>query len=98
DPLRGEQPHGSDLTVRLEALRAFRRDGRDGARRWGADPAACARIEQVARRWRQRLPLESGETSIEATAVGLLLALAYPDRIAKQRDGGERYRLANGRG
>lgn len=99
DLLRGESGHGSDITVRLEALRAFRRDGRDGARRWGADPAACARAEQIARRWRQRLQgAEAGDKPIEPTAVGLLLALAYPDRIAKRRDGGERYRLANGRG
>ncbi|MBL8260454.1 MAG: ATP-dependent helicase HrpB [Candidatus Competibacteraceae bacterium] len=99
DLLRGEHARGSDMTVRLEALRAFRRDGRDGARRWGADPAACARAEHVARRWRQRLqPTDSEAAPIEPTAVGLLLALAYPDRIAKRRDGGERYRLANGRG
>ena len=31
--------------------------------------------------------------------VGLLLALAYPDRVARRREGGaDRYLLANGRG
>ena len=100
DPLRGEHPFGSDITVRLDALNAFRRNGRDGARRWGADPSACARIERAARRWRQLLKLaENGQPAPEPVAVGLLLALAYPDRIAKKRDGGnDRYRLANGRG
>ena len=33
---------GSDLSVRLEALHTFRRHGRDGARRWSADPARPA--------------------------------------------------------
>ncbi|MBK7542433.1 MAG: ATP-dependent helicase HrpB [Candidatus Competibacteraceae bacterium] len=100
DPLRGEHPFGSDITVRLDALNAFRQHGRDGASRWGADPSACARIEQAARRWRQLLKLvEDDPTAPEPLAVGLLLALAYPDRVAKKRDGGNgRYRLANGRG
>jgi len=100
DLLRGEHPHGSDLTARLEALQSFRREGADGARRWAADPFACARIERAARRWRQRLKLSSDSRPItEATAIGRLLALAYPDRIAKKRDeNSERYRLANGCG
>lgn len=100
DLLRGEHPFGSDIAVRLDALRSFRRDGRDGARRWGADPVACARAEQSARRWRQLLRVAGErETALEPTTVGLLLALAYPDRVARRRDGGgERYLLANGRG
>ena len=100
DLLRGEHTFGSDITVRLEALRSFRREGRDGVRRWGADPAACARADQAARRWRQLLKLASDSEAVpESTTVGLLLALAYPDRVARRRDGGgERYLLANGRG
>jgi ATP-dependent helicase HrpB len=41
DLLRGDHPFGSDLSARLDALRGFRRDGRNGAARWQADPAAC---------------------------------------------------------
>ncbi|HCB15073.1 MAG TPA: ATP-dependent helicase HrpB, partial [Gammaproteobacteria bacterium] len=52
DLLRGEHAFGSDFTVRLSALQAFRRDGREGVRRWGADPAACIRVDQAAQRWR----------------------------------------------
>jgi ATP-dependent helicase HrpB len=98
--LRGAHAFGSDLTARLEALRAFRRDGRDGAGRWPADPGACARVEQAARRWRQGLRLaEDSEPTLDAATVGLLLALAYPDRVARRRDGdANRYLLANGRG
>ncbi len=100
DLLRGEHAFGGDVTARLDALRAFRRDGREGARRRGADPTACARADRAARRWRQLLQLAGNrEAPLESTAVGLLLALAYPDRVARRRDGGgERYLLANGRG
>jgi len=100
DLLRGEHPFGGDVAIRLEALHAFRRDGRDGARRWGADPAACARMEQTARRWRDLLKIAAPpEPAPESTTVGLLLALAYPDRVARRRGGGaDRYQLANGRG
>ena len=100
DLLRGEHAFGGDVTARLDALRAFRRDGREGARRRGADPTACARADRAARRWRQLLQLAGNrEAPLESTAVGLLLALAYPDRVARRRDGGgERYLLANARG
>ncbi|MFO1422233.1 MAG: ATP-dependent helicase HrpB [Candidatus Competibacteraceae bacterium] len=97
DPLRGEHPFGCDLTARLELLQAFRRDG---ARCGPADPAACARVDQAARRWRQLLRVGPGpETLLAVEMVGLLLALAYPDRVARRRDGSaDRYLLANGRG
>lgn len=102
DLLRGEHESGSDVCARLDALRAFRRDGNDGARRRQADPVACARIEQSAWRWRQRLritPVASEQAMPDADIVGLLLALAYPDRVARRREGGmDRYLLANGRG
>ena len=100
DLLRGDHPSGSDLTARLAALSAFRCEGRSGAQRWAADPAVCARIEQIARRWRELLKIAAApEPSPDPTMVGLLLALAYPDRIARRREGSaDRYQLANGRG
>ncbi len=100
DLLRGEPACGSDLTARLQALCAFRRDGRHGAQRESADPAACARVEQAARRWRQILKVAaSGQVAPEPNRVGLLLALAYPDRVARRRaNSADRYQLANGRG
>ena len=100
DLLRGEHPFGCDLTARLDALQAFRRAGRDGA--WGglADPTACVRVDQAARRWRQLLRVGPGsETPPAAETVGLLVALAYPDRVGRRREGGpDRYLLASGRG
>ncbi len=100
DLLRGEHPFGCDLTARLDALRRFQRDGRDDAQPWRADPVACARVDQAARRWRQVLRVgPRPELPPAPETVGLLLALAYPDRVARRRDGGaERYLLANGRG
>ena len=61
---------------------------------------ACQRVEQAARQWRRLLRAREDEAlSVDPGAVGLLLALAYPDRIAQQRTPNEaRYLLANGRG
>jgi len=100
DLLRGDHAFGCDLAARLEALHAFQRDGREGARRWQADPAACARADQAAQRWRQGLRVAAApRTPPDADTVGLLLALAYPDRVARRREGSaDRYQLANGRG
>lgn len=100
DLLRGEHAFGSDFTVRLSALQAFRRDGHEGVRRWGADPATCIRVDQAAQRWRMLLKVAAApETCSDATKIGLLLALAYPDRVAHRREGhADRYQLANGRG
>ena len=98
DPLRrgpGLTP-SCDIEERLRLLDSWRREGNEGARRAGGDPAACRRIEEASRRWR------AGNQSAKTPAgcsIGGLLALAYPDRIA-QRRGAEAwsYRLANGRG
>ena len=99
DLLRGEHPFGCDLTARLDVLRAFRRADRNGSRRERADPVG-GRVDQAAQRWRRLLGVAVEDpTPPSATTVGLLLALAYPDRIARRRDGGaDRYLLANGRG
>lgn len=100
DPLRqldGERR--CDFPLRIDALRAHRERGNQGAREYGADAAACARAERAARQWRKLLKLQVENRSIDEYQVGLLLALAYPDRIALQRpDEQGRYLLANGRG
>jgi ATP-dependent helicase HrpB len=86
-----------DLSERLEALAAFRRDRRDGASRVGADAAACARVAQASKQWKRLV--SAGSTTTGSIDVGALLALAYPDRVAAQRGpNGTRYLLANGRG
>jgi ATP-dependent helicase HrpB len=100
DPLRapGQEPN-CELSLRIEALQALRRGGQDAARRLGADPRACASIERVAAQWRQQLGIAAVQSSPSEDALGLLLAMAYPDRIARRRQQGEsRYLLASGRG
>ncbi|MFZ5593434.1 MAG: ATP-dependent helicase HrpB [Pseudomonadota bacterium] len=88
-----------DMLERVEALTAFRTRGRAGAQSHGADPHACEHIEQITRQWRQLLNIKQPATSANDEDIGLLLALAYPDRIAAQREPNSgRYLLANGRG
>ena len=86
---RGLAGNDVDLTARLDALRRDRsqraRDARALAARWAeiAAPSAGA-----------ALPLGNNEWS-----VGSILALAYPERIAKNRGGAAgAFVLANGRG
>ncbi|MGL5393637.1 MAG: ATP-dependent helicase HrpB, partial [Shewanella sp.] len=63
--------------------------------------ATQGQVGQQARQWQKKLGLSGELNAIAAAAhprdVGLLLALAYPDRIAKAR-GVEGYQLANGTG
>lgn len=95
----------ADLRVRVEALRAL--DGpRDGEGRGRGvadiDRGGAQQALKQARVWRRQLGVRAGEGSVGAT--GLLVALAYPDRIAQRRPGGGAgrqaagYRLSNGRG
>jgi len=90
DVIKGERD--ADLHLRLQALH-----GRGEIAH--ADRAACARVQKQAEQWRRQLRLSDKDTSTHAQHAGVLLAYAYPDRIAQRRPGGEpRYLLANGRG
>lgn len=93
DVLRGSAA-GADMRLRVQALRS--RGGQASA----ADPAALRRIRSEAEQLRRELPqaaARQSEWAEEADACGLLLAFAYPDRIAQRRGGG-RFLLSNGRG
>lgn len=99
DVLAQASRRSCDLTERLEALAAFRRQGRAGAQAHQADANACARVEQAARQYRRLLRGERVEAAVDSDDVGRLLAAAYPDRIAQQRAPGETsYLLSSGRG
>ena len=74
-----------DLFHRLDAFR------RDRSRR-------AQEARQMARRWAAMASPDRGPSDSEPS-VGAILALAYPDRIAKNRGGGAgAFLLANGRG
>lgn len=95
DVLRGQR-RSCEFSRRVLALHAWRQEGRAGAGRHGADASACAIVDRVARRWRERLGVGAAAAA-DADRLGELLALAFPERLALRRESG-RYRLANGRG
>ena len=98
DVLRAERGgRDGDIRLRLDALRgAERLDPRHGL---AIDRAALARARQAAKDWRRRLGVKAGAQDGSGNDCGIVLAFAYPDRIAKRRPGGEpRYGLAGGRG
>lgn len=91
--------NGCDLTIRLELLQRIRVQGWQSARSYGADPQRCRRVDRAARQWLRLLGATMGAPGQESQLAGVLLAFAYPDRIAQQRtSGSDRYLLANGRG
>jgi ATP-dependent helicase HrpB len=75
-----------DLTLRLDAWR------RDRSQR-------ATEAREMARRWATAVPTPAREAGMgQGLSPGALLALAYPDRIARNRGGGSAFLLANGRG
>ena len=99
DILMGEARRSCDITERLDALRAFRQQGRKGAETHSADANSCARVDQASRQWRRLIGAHDQAAGFDPGDPGQLLALAYPDRIAQQRTpNGPGYLLANGRG
>ncbi|MDE1960703.1 MAG: ATP-dependent helicase HrpB [Xanthomonadaceae bacterium] len=98
NPLRGENGRGDDFRLRVHALHTFRRDKR-AARGQGADPGACAAIDQAAAGWRRRFHAQPSSAPADALVIGNLLLHAFPDRVARQdANDPRRYALSNGRG
>ncbi|HEX8212736.1 MAG TPA: ATP-dependent helicase HrpB [Longimicrobium sp.] len=95
DPFRARDgaPPDADVRLRVEALRG----GRAPAGAWSVDRDALRRIAEEARQLARGAGIRAGGGSSDAA--GMLLALAYPDRIAQRRQGGGgRFLLRNGRG
>ncbi|TVY10563.1 ATP-dependent helicase HrpB [Paenibacillus cremeus] len=98
----------SDLRLRVEALRGFAATGRQPLPGYTADAGTCRQLLAEARQFRAALAANSAAaheardaagtgSAEEIHAAGLLLAFAYPDRIAAKRPNG-RYLLSSGRG
>lgn len=96
DVLRGQgAPPPADLTLRLDLLeRNADRVMLDGAT---VDHGGLARVRDLAAEWTRRVGAKEAGTA-EADDAGLLLALAYPDRVAQRRETPGRFLLRNGRG
>ncbi|MGE0151655.1 MAG: ATP-dependent helicase HrpB [Reyranellaceae bacterium] len=87
----------ADIRLRLEALQALAQGRRFSHFELNLNEGAARRALRLASRLARLAGVDDGEG--DANDAGLLLAFAYPDRIARRRPGGEpRYRLANGRG
>ena len=78
---------GTDLTLRLSALRAARRKGQMG--RW-------QRIAKIAAEYRRMAHTDEENRDPAPMEVGLLVAHAYPERIARSTNSIGSYRLASG--
>lgn len=88
DPL---PPHsGIDINLRIEALRRYRRD-KNGARQFG-------RIEKLAEQYRRMFNIKADNGLVNDFETGLLIANAYPERIASSRPGNNaQFQMANGK-
>ena len=78
---------GTDLTLRLSSLRTARRKGQMG--RW-------LRIAKIAAEYRRMAHTDEENRDPAPTEVGLLVAHAYPERIAHSTNSIGSYRLASG--
>lgn len=88
DPLGREA--GIDINLRVEALRRARLNRSVGK--------GFSRIEKVAESYRRLLQVEINNGPVDPFETGLLLAHAYPERIACARPGNNaQFQLANGK-
>ena len=93
DPLRGAGSREADIVLRLELLRGTREAH-------GGDRGLLRQIRATAAQWRRELGCEPPpQDHSDLVLAGVILAWAYPDRIAQRRTGADnRFRLSNGRG
>jgi ATP-dependent helicase HrpB len=88
DPLPRES--GIDINLRIEALRRARKNSNTSNH--------FSRIEKVAASYRKMLNVSIDNGAVDPFETGLLLAYAYPERIAFARPGNNaQFQLANGK-
>ncbi|MFT0213192.1 ATP-dependent helicase HrpB [Pseudomonas sp. F1_0610] len=77
----------TDLQLRINALQV------------ASQQPQIKRVQQLAKQFEHLLKATNKTSDItEEQALGALLAVAFPERIAQQREGSNSYKLANGRG
>ncbi|EON77914.1 ATP-dependent helicase HrpB [Lunatimonas lonarensis] len=88
DPL--DEQAGVDINLRVELLARYRAGS--------SSHKSAAKIEKVADVYRKMLGIPPASERTDPFASGLLLAYAYPERIAAARPGnGAQFQLANGK-
>ena len=93
DPLQGMREQDADIVLRLELLRGIR-DYPEAGR------GLLRRIRKSAAHWQRQLLVAAPPADhADLDMAGVLLACAYPDRIAqRRRGGGNHFLLSSGRG
>ncbi|NLR93601.1 ATP-dependent helicase HrpB [Flammeovirga agarivorans] len=88
DPLGREA--GVDINLRIEGLRRFRKEGQKNRR--------FNQIEKIANQYRKMFDIKDDNSSVDDYETGILLAHAYPERIACSKPGNNaQFQLANGK-
>lgn len=88
DPLQSEA--GTDINIRIEALRRIRKEQLH-QKGWN-------KIEKVAEQYRKIFQIQADNSPVDPYETGLIIANAYPERIACARPGNNaQFQLANGR-
>ncbi|MGO9716461.1 MAG: ATP-dependent helicase HrpB [Steroidobacteraceae bacterium] len=96
DVLRAEPGmRDADLRLRVGAMRGGAAGLPGGLR---VDSRTIRQTMRSSASWQREFGAGAHETADPDRWTGILLALAYPDRIGRARDGAGRYLLANGRG
>jgi ATP-dependent helicase HrpB len=88
DPL--DPDSGVDINLRIEALRRARREN--------LSIKGINKIEKIAQQYRSLFKINIANGNVDPYETGLLIAYAYPERIASARPGNNaQFQLANGK-
>jgi ATP-dependent helicase HrpB len=93
---RNDGQISADIEERLEILSLFDQKETGTIRTRSADPSLCRRILREADQYQRLLGIKQQEQDFHEA--GNLLAVAYPDRIARKLPGASQHLLSSGRG
>ncbi|MDG4811790.1 ATP-dependent helicase HrpB [Hydrogenovibrio sp. 3SP14C1] len=94
---------GTDLVKRVLALQAYRLNRKQAEQQYHIQRSAMEQAARSSKNWQQKIARNADVSSLSLADlqlnVGVLVAMAYPDRLAqKRRGGGARYVMRNGKG
>jgi ATP-dependent helicase HrpB len=98
----GGREKNSDMRLRIEALNAAADRDQGRMRELRCDAARAKRVLAQVRNWQRSFKDPSGQEFENTQMAGVVLAFAYPDRIAQNRaqkgNGGGEFLLSGGKG